>query len=58
MYEVNRMVSIMDIIRRYEQEHKIEQLYVSGNIYGYKKRGKWYESDGTETWEVTPDESV
>lgn len=52
------MVSIMDIIRRYEKEHKIEQLYVSGNIYGYKKGGKWYESDGTETWEVTPDESV
>lgn len=52
MYEVNKMISIMEIIRKVEKDRELEHLYVSGNIYGYKRHGKWYESDGKETWEV------
>lgn len=52
MNEVDKLIAMMDIIRRIEKDRKIEHLYVSGNFYGYKKGGKWYESDGRETWEV------
>lgn len=43
--EIDRLVAVMEILRKTERDRKWEQLYVSGTGYGYKKNGVWYESD-------------
>lgn len=45
MGEVNKLTSIQEILHKIEKANKWEQLYVSANIYGYKKDGRWYEVD-------------
>lgn len=50
--EINKLRAMMEIINELARRNKWEHLYVSGNIYGYKSGGRWYESDGRETWEV------
>lgn len=50
--EINKLRAMMEIINELARRNKWEHLHVSGNIYGYKSGGRWYESDGRETWEV------
>lgn len=42
---IDKLRAMMEIIAEIQKERGWDHLYVSGNSYGYKKDGKWFEVD-------------